>query len=128
MLIVAQVFRHHDPNIYQQTYVMIETLKTKREARRAVLLLLLACLSAHALAFAARAQQPPPEAPNARDNIQVIPAPKHVASSGQQFRLTPGTRVDVADAKSEDDRFAAQEFADDLRETAGVALRLGRGG
>ncbi len=108
---------------------MNETPKTKRETRRAVLLLLTALLTAPLFCHDARAQQaeatpksdPPP-------GVQLIPAPKFITSSGEQFRLTRDTRVDVADRKSEDDRFAAQDFADDVRETAGVALRLGKGG
>lgn len=108
---------------------MTETLKTKRETRRAALLLTTALLTALLFCYDARAQQdaaapksdPPP-------GVQIIPAPKSVTTSGEQFRLTRDTRVNVADRKSEDDRFAAQDFADDVRETAGVTLRVETGG
>ena len=71
---------------------MIETPKTKREARRAALLLLLTCLSAAALDLDARAQQA--AAPTTvRDSVQVIPAPKSLSASGENFPLARGARV-----------------------------------
>lgn len=60
--------------------------------------------------------------------LQVIPAPKSMTSSGEDFPLSKDVRVVLADTKSEDDRFAAQDFMDDVRETAGVELRFGSGG
>jgi hypothetical protein len=102
--------------------------------RRAARLLLAACLTALTFATAARAQQaaqaaaeapPKPQGPAA---VRVIPAPKSLAATGEDFSFRREARVVVADPKSEDDRFAAQDFADDLRETAGVALRVGTGG
>jgi hexosaminidase len=108
---------------------MIKTPKTKRETRRAALLLLLTGLSALTLARGARAQQASaPEPATVSNSIQVIPAPKSVERLAEDFRLARGARVVLADAKSEDDRFAAQDFADDLKETAGVALKVGAGG
>ena len=64
----------------------------------------------------------------AGEGVQVIPAPKSVTKTGEDFQLTKDVRVVLADAKSEDDRFAAQDFIDDARETAGVELRFGSGG
>lgn len=107
---------------------MTETPKPKRAPRRAALLLLLSCLSAHALALDARAQQAPAPAAAAVTPVQLIPAPKSIERTAEDFPLARGARVVLADAKSEDDRFAAQDFADDLKETAGVALRVGTGG
>jgi hypothetical protein len=60
--------------------------------------------------------------------VQVIPAPKSLTKTGEDFALTKDVRVVLADSKSEEDRFAAQDFMDDVRETAGVGLRLGPGG
>ena len=57
--------------------------------------------------------------------IQVIPKPKSVAPNGESFRLARDVRVVLADSKSEDDRFAAQDFVDDVRATAGVGLGVG---
>src|ERR1044071_3093510 len=106
---------------------MIETLKTKRGPLSAALLLFLCFLSVHVLAFAVRAQESA-EPATVKSRIQLIPAPKSVSATGADFRLARGARVVVADARSEDDRFAAQEFADDLKETADVALKVGGGG
>ncbi|HVF57198.1 MAG TPA: glycoside hydrolase family 20 zincin-like fold domain-containing protein [Pyrinomonadaceae bacterium] len=57
--------------------------------------------------------------------VQVIPYPKQLKATGEAFRLVRGTRIVLADRRSEDDRFAAQDFIDDVRETAGVALEVG---
>src|SRR5438105_4231524 len=59
--------------------------------------------------------------------VQIIPAPKSVTATGESFRLARGARIVLADPKSEDDRFAAEDFADDVRETAQVSLRVGAG-
>jgi hypothetical protein len=105
---------------------MNETPKTKREPRRAALVLFLCCLSALVFALDARAQQAP--APTKSGSlVQIIPAPKSLKQTGEDFALGRGARVVLADAKSEDDRFAAQDFADDLKETAGVSLKVGAG-
>ncbi|HYE65625.1 MAG TPA: beta-N-acetylhexosaminidase, partial [Pyrinomonadaceae bacterium] len=65
------------------------------------------------------------ESPNA---LRLIPQPKQAASTTEVFRLGRNARVALADPLSADDRFAAQDFADDLRETAGVTVRIGKGG
>jgi hexosaminidase len=57
--------------------------------------------------------------------IQVIPKPKTVTPNGESFRLTRDTRVVLADPKSDDDRFAAQDFIDDVRATAGASVSIG---
>ncbi|HEX7316621.1 MAG TPA: beta-N-acetylhexosaminidase [Pyrinomonadaceae bacterium] len=106
---------------------MIETPKTKREARRAVPLLLLCCLTALVMVIDARAQQAPATTA-AGQPVQIIPAPKSLKQTGEEFPLARGARVVLADAKSEDDRFAAQDFVDDVKETAGVTLKIGGGG
>ncbi|MET0623553.1 MAG: beta-N-acetylhexosaminidase [Pyrinomonadaceae bacterium] len=113
---------------------MIKTPTTKPRVPRAARLTLFACLfaatfggPAHARQSAARAADAPPKSESAAA-VRVIPAPKSVAATGEHFYFKKDTRVVVADPKSEDDRFAAQDFADDLRETAGVTLRVGTGG
>jgi hexosaminidase len=60
--------------------------------------------------------------------VQIIPVPKSLTATGESFRLARDARIVLADSKSEEDRFAAQDFADDVRETAGVSLRVGSGG
>ncbi len=102
--------------------------------RRAGRFLLSVCLIASAFAASAHAQQIPtgeaktPPKPSTTPAVQIIPAPKSLAATGERFNFTRDARVVVADTKSGDDRFAAQDFADDLRETAGVTLRVGAGG
>ncbi len=58
-------------------------------------------------------------------NIQIIPAPKQLNQSEVKFVLGPEARIVLADPKSEEDRFAAQDFADDLRQAAGANLKVG---
>jgi hypothetical protein len=62
---------------------------------------------------------------DSQTHIQVIPKPKSVAPNGESLRLTRDVRVVLADPKSEDDRFAAQDFVDDVRATSGVSLSVG---
>ena len=89
----------------------------------------LCLLSALVLASHAHAQTPEPkQAKEEGERVQVIPAPKSLTKTGEDFQLTKDVRVVLADSKSEEDRFAAQDFIDDVRETAGVELRLGSGG
>jgi len=70
----------------------------------------------------------PKQAEDEGERVQVIPAPKSVTKTGGDFALTKDVRVVLADSRSEEDRFAAQDFIDDVRETAGVGLRFGSGG
>src|SRR5947207_3108027 len=58
--------------------------------------------------------------------IQVIPQPKQVTLGEGSFRLGRDTRLVLADSKSADDRFAAQDFIDDVKATADVALSIGK--
>src|SRR6266404_3363294 len=68
----------------------------------------------------------PAEAQSA--HIQIIPAPKQLNQSEVKFELGPEARMVLADPKSAEDRFAAQDFADDVRQAAGVNLKLGGNG
>lgn len=87
-------------------------------ARCAALLLLLSVASA---------AQTPPSAPqpSAAADVQVIPRPKQLTVTGGDFKLSRRTRVALADARSEDDRFAAEDFVEDVRQTADLTLRVG---
>ncbi|HLL13513.1 MAG TPA: glycoside hydrolase family 20 zincin-like fold domain-containing protein [Pyrinomonadaceae bacterium] len=59
--------------------------------------------------------------------IRLIPQPKGLSPTGETFRLTRDVRLALADARAEDDRHAAEDFASDVRETAGgLALSFGR--
>src|SRR5688500_2803287 len=57
--------------------------------------------------------------------IQVIPAPKQITAGEGGFTLSRDTRVSLADSKSAEDRFAAQDFIDDVAATADVRLAIG---
>lgn len=92
---------------------------------------LLCCACVLFVAASARAQTTPTSeksspATTARESrVQVLPRPKQLKETGERFALGARTRVVLADRKSEDDRFAAQDFIEDVRETAGVALKVG---
>lgn len=58
--------------------------------------------------------------------IHVIPQPRELLTSQVEFHISSATTVSLADPGSEDDRFAAQDFIDDVKETAGILLRIGR--
>jgi hexosaminidase len=58
--------------------------------------------------------------------VQVIPQPKKVELIGHSFRFRADTKLVLADARSEQDRFAADEFISDVRETAGLTLSVGK--
>lgn len=66
-------------------------------------------------------------APTTSPTLRLIPQPKTVEMRGEEFALNRQVRVALADPRSEDDRFAAQDFVDDVRETAGVALQVSKG-
>ena len=78
-----------------------------------------AILSACFLACGPAAAQKP--------NMQIIPAPKTVEAGSGSFAIDKRVRVMLADAKSTDDRFAAQDFIDDVKATADVSLSIGKG-
>src|SRR6266403_366070 len=56
--------------------------------------------------------------------IRLIPWPKQLSPTPAQYRLAK-TRIVLADPKSEEDRVAAQDFMEDLKQTAGLSLQIG---
>src|SRR5882672_9698872 len=60
--------------------------------------------------------------------VQIIPAPKQLTASEGKFYIGLDTRMALADGQSAEDRFAAQDFIDDVKQTAGVTVRLGGNG
>src|SRR5713226_3237859 len=58
-------------------------------------------------------------------NAQIIPAPKQITAREGKFEIGLDARMARADGQSAEDRFAAQDFIDDVKQTAGVTLRLG---
>jgi len=49
-----------------------------------------------------------------------------VKTAQEPFRLAPAASLTLADPRSEDDRFAAQDFMDDVKNTSGVVLKFGK--
>jgi hypothetical protein len=60
------------------------------------------------------------------NDIRIIPQPRQVTTVNESFQLSTASRVVLADAHSEDDRFAAQDFIDDLKDTARLSIAIGR--
>jgi len=59
--------------------------------------------------------------------IHVLPQPKVFKATGDVFKLSGDVRVVLADPRSEDDRSSAQDFIDDVKETANLSLSLTKG-
>ena len=59
--------------------------------------------------------------------IQIIPAPKSIETGSGTFTIDRRTRVVLTNSKSDDDRFAAQDFIDDLKASADTSLTFGKG-
>src|SRR5882672_9196535 len=61
-------------------------------------------------------------------NVQIIPAPKQLSQGEGKFAFGADVRITLADGKSAEDRFAAQDLIDDLKQTAAVSLKFGGNG
>lgn len=61
------------------------------------------------------------------ENIQIIPEPKLLSATNENFRLKSGTGISSTNSKSEADRFAARDFIADIKQTAGIELKIGGG-
>lgn len=59
------------------------------------------------------------------DFVQLIPQPRQITLKTDRFRLSSSTRIVLADSRSEDDRFAAADFTNDLQETAKLVIKIG---
>jgi hexosaminidase len=100
-----------------------EDILTRRLASRPAYLSTLLCAALLLLASVARAQTSGAQA------VRVIPQPRQLTLKEESFRLTRDVRLALADPRSEEDRFAAEDFANDVRETAGgLALSIGGSG
>lgn len=60
------------------------------------------------------------------ESIQVIPQPKQLEARNERFALGRDARIILADARSVEDRFAAEDFMDDLRETSGATVSIAK--
>jgi hexosaminidase len=59
--------------------------------------------------------------------VQIIPQPRQWTVTQDKFRFGSGASIVLADPRSEDDRFAAQDFIADTKETASVVLKIAKG-
>ena len=59
--------------------------------------------------------------------VHVIPQLKQLNETQEPFHLRRETRIILADPRSEDDRFAAQDLIDDVKATGGLTLSMGKG-
>ena len=58
--------------------------------------------------------------------VSIIPQPRELTATGAKFQLDRNARIVLADPKSVDDQFAANDFIEDSKQTANVALRVSR--
>jgi hexosaminidase len=59
------------------------------------------------------------------NKVQIIPAPKQAIAGEGSFSLG-NARIVLGDAKSTDDQFAARDFIDDVKATAGASISVAR--
>ena len=60
------------------------------------------------------------------DRISIIPRPREMAATTEPFQLDRRTHITLADPRSADDRFAAADFIEDVKQTARVTLTTSR--
>ena len=94
---------------------MLNTLSRSAVSRPLVLLFLVIVSYP-----AATAQQRPSD-----DLVRLIPRPRQMKIKSDRFGLNGNTRIVLANSRSDDDRFAATDFADDIQETAKLSLKVG---
>jgi hypothetical protein len=93
--------------------------------RRLIACAFLICALISADATCARAQANNEQTDATGNDVQVIPRPRQLTKSADVFHLNRATRIVLADAHAEDDRFAAQDFIDDVSATADLKLNIG---
>jgi len=94
---------------------MLHTLTRSALSRPLVLLFLVA------ISYSVAIAQRQPDG----DFVQLIPQPRQIVLKSDRFQLSSNDRIVLADPRSEDDRFAATDFANDVRETAGLTTKIG---
>jgi len=58
--------------------------------------------------------------------VSIIPQPRELTATGAKFQLDRNARIVLADPKSVDDQFAANDFIEDSKQTANVTLKVSR--
>jgi hypothetical protein len=61
------------------------------------------------------------------NSLSLIPYPRQIETTNYRFPINKNTKVSLADGKSTDDRFAAEDFIADLKQTASVTLSITKG-
>ncbi len=95
---------------------MLNTL-TRSSHRRLIVL----CLFVFFALEGAHAQET-----NSHSRISVIPQPRELTSTDESFRLDRGAHITLADPRSSEDQFAAADLMDDIKQTAGVSIKIDR--
>ncbi len=62
-----------------------------------------------------------------RRNIALIPMPQEIAFDPGSLRLSPASRIVIPAAPAEEDRFAAEDLAEQIRERARLSLAIVQG-
>jgi hypothetical protein len=60
----------------------------------------------------------------AQERISIIPQPRELKATGQNFPLDKNAHIVLADPRSTDDKFAVDDFLTDLKSTANVTLKV----
>ncbi len=89
---------------------------TRRSSLRLVWLCLITVLFATAVC-----------AQDSHSSLQIIPRPRQVTVNQNRFLFSRSTRLALIDSKSANDRFAAEDFANDLKAAAQLSLKLSKG-
>src|SRR5215470_18621552 len=63
---------------------------------------------------------------SAQERISIIPSPRELKATGQNFPLDKNAHIVLADPRSTDDKFAADDFVSDVKSTANVSLKMNR--
>jgi len=63
---------------------------------------------------------------NSHPRISVIPQPRELTATDESFRLDRGAHITLADPRSSEDQFAAADLMDDVKQTAGVSIKIDR--
>ena len=114
-------FQVHTPPFFHRLQFLVQ-----RRAMRNILIRtsILRCVILGAIASIA--VQATAQAPSQPAKVHVIPQPRQLLATQEEFRLGAGSNIVLADSRSENDRFAARDFVDDVKETTGISLRTGK--
>lgn len=59
--------------------------------------------------------------------VRLIPQPRQIVLNQTRFPIARNTRIALIDANSADDRFAAEDFVNELKNSAQLSLRIAKG-